>query len=231
VFAALDFSEILGNPYVTAGLAAAVCVAVIKMADQWKDKKQATAQRVARGLRDIGLTEIPEACEEFARDANEQLWPRLAALAAKLEVPGGEIQLIMTIYEKTFAKMMEHPVAKLQMQPLVAKHMLGLIMDSRTKMDLLSASETLSALGSVELQKFLFSLGTDELEAAKTAFQEFVSLLKNKDRIDDVIIERAKKAIPQLMKDPAHAAALKELVNGPPSIDDQIAALQAKKAA
>jgi len=44
-------------------------------------------------------------------------------------------------------------------------------------------------------------------------------------------MDRAKKTIPKLMEQPEHAAALRVLVNGPPTLDQQIADLQKKKAA
>lgn len=222
--------DLLHNPYVTGGLLAACIVALWKVYDQFRDKRQKTAQNVAKGMREVGLVDLPDGLEAYARDGWEDFFRTLHSIEDKLSKPDGVIDTICEVYEKTFEKAMANPRAKLRLQPLLAKHLLGFLLDGKTKAELVEVAHTLAEFGSKELQKFVGSLGADDLDAARTNFQQFIALLRDRDRIDDVLIDRAKTTIPKLMQQPEHAATLRVLVNGPPSIDEQIAALQKKKA-
>lgn len=206
--------EILSNPYVIAAVIVAAVVIVVKMIDQRRDARQKVYQDIADQFALFGQDGFASAFKALARDGYEEFYTQLKGLAERLRAPGGVAEVLTTIIIKSLRDQdfMRNEQVKARLQPVLAEIVLGFMLDDKTQSELTLLSPKLAQYGSVEIAQFFAALGANNVDGAKAAAQALIATLRDPEKIDDVLMERAKKAIPELMKDPAHAAALRVLV-------------------
>jgi hypothetical protein len=211
--------DFLTNPYFIAAAVGFVALAAWKLFDQRKDARQKTYQAIADDFALFGQDLISDGFKALARDAYEDFIAKMIALSDRLRKPGGVAEVLCTMIIKSFGDddFMNRDDVKARLQPVVAKRVLGMIFDKHMKQELSKVVGTLRDFGSKEIADFFSAVIVDDYDGMKASGRSLIDALRDPEKIDDLLMERAKKAIPKLMSMPEHAPVLRALVNATPA--------------
>lgn len=225
--------ELLQNPLVIAFIAGFAVIVVVKLVDQWRDARQKEYQEIGDAMDTIGQDLLGDYFKARARDGNEEAVSIAKGVVARLRKPGGPQEVICTMMIKSLKDpdFMDNKDVQARLAPVLAERVLGLVFTPELRKEMATVVPELREYGSVQVADFFMAAATGDVEGMKAAGRGVIALCRNRDQLDDELMKRAEKAIPKLMKMPEHAPRLLELVNGPPSLEQQKADLEKRIAA
>lgn len=211
-----DFDDPGNLKALLAFLAAFAIVAVWKLVDQWRDARQKTYQDIADDMTLIGQDVIGDFFKALARDDYEEAMSIAKAVAARLKKPGGAYEVITAMMAKSLKDRdyTESDPFKTVIQPILTERVLGTMFSPELKAELMMLLPVLREYGSVQFADVVNHLVLGNLEAARAAGHQLVSVLRNEDQLDDELVKRATKAIPRIIQaDPRHWQTLKTIID------------------
>lgn len=215
MFMLAELPEFVTNPYVIAFVVAALALVAYKAYDQKTDDKQGEYQEIADAFALIGLDIPADYFKARARDANEKAYSIVMALVERLKKPGGPAEVVATM----IMKVMKDPdftnsvQFKTMVQPVLAERVLGSLFTPELKAELMTLAPVLREYGSQQFADVMTHLLLGNIEAARAAGHQLVSLLRNVDQLDDELVKRAAKAIPRAVQaDQRHWATLNDII-------------------
>lgn len=212
-------NAVILSPYFVYPLLAVVAVLLWKLFDQKNDKKQAEWQEIGEALDRFGWNEAGAMFKAFARDGYEEFVSLGRAIVGRLRAKNGVEEVMCTSVIKALRDpdFRSLPSVKERLDPVLAESALGFLLDDETQANMALLAPVLGEYGSIEFQNLFAALGANKLSQAKTHFQAIITLLRNKDRLDDELMARADKALPRIVKaDAAHYAKLKAIIDSIP---------------
>jgi hypothetical protein len=190
-----------------------------KAYDQWRDARQKVWQDLADGFAKMGWDLVADFFKALARDGYEGAYGIGKGVVERLRKPDGVAEVICTAIIKALRDpdFLNNPTVKARLDPVLAEISLGFLLDDEMQAELTRLSPVLGEYGSIEWQEVASQLGANQPGRARVAFQSFITLLRNTDRLDDEFMKRAEKLLPRVVKaDPVHYAKLKAIIDAIP---------------
>lgn len=210
-------NELFSNPYLIVAVVTVLGVIIWKLFDQKRDRMQKEWQEIGKAFATFGWDEAGAIFEALARDGYEEAVAGVKSLATKLRGKNGVEEVMVTAIIKALRdpEFRKSTLVKERLDPVLAESALGFLLDDKTQAELALLAPVLGEYGSVEFQHLFSALGAKQLDQAKLHFQAIVTMLRDKDRLDDELVKRAAKALPRIVRaDPAHYPTLKAIFDG-----------------
>ena len=215
MFMLAEIPEFLQNPYLIAAIVGCLALIAYKAFDQRQDDKQKEYQEIGDAFALIGQDVIADYFKARARDANEEAFSIVMGLVKRLKQPGGVFEVVAT----GMAKSLKDPdftnstQFKTIVQPILVERVVGALFTPELKAELLGLLPTLREYGSQQFADVVQHLLLGNVDAARAAGHQLVSVLRNVDQLDDELVKRAGKAIPRAVQaDARHWAVLNDII-------------------